>query len=140
MLDSTGAIYIEKPYIERIKDKSRLCARCHIDDFINEVVWYEVDSEWEKYLCYEKADAFILNFLMYAMENQLDIISEAPMSEKLHYQLTEYFMPSVSKWTKKYRQVDIDAPVSSQSLNFVKAVGTGASGGGWIPSIPYISI
>lgn len=129
MLDTAGKIYIEKPYIEKMKDKSRLCARCHIDNFINEVVWYEVDSEWERYLCYERADAFVLNFLMYAMENQLDIISEAPMSEKLHYQLTGYFIPSVSKWVEMYQPIDIDAPVSSQNLNLANAVGTGMSGG-----------
>lgn len=129
MLDTAGKIYIEKPYIEKNKDKCRLCARCHIDNFMEEVVWYEVDGEWEEYLCYERADAFILNFLMYAMENRLDIISEAPMSEKLHYQLIEYFIPSVSKWIEKYEAIGIDAPVSSQSLNHANAVGTAMSGG-----------
>lgn len=129
MLNTAGKLYIEKPYIEKVNDKSRLCARCHIDNFMDEVVWYEVDSKWETYLCYERADAFILNFLMYAMENQLDIISEAPMSEKLHYQLTGYFIPSVSKWIKKYQPIDIDAPISSQSLNLANAVGTAMSGG-----------
>lgn len=128
-MDTTGKIFIEKPYIEKIKNKSRLCARCQIDNFIDEVVWYEVDSEWDKYLCFERADAFVLNFLMYAMENQLDIISEAPISEKLHYQLTEYFIPSISKWIEKYRSIEIDAPVSSQRLNLTNAVGTGMSGG-----------
>lgn len=110
-------------------DKVRLCARCRIDNFIDEIVWYEVDKEWGQYLCYERADAFVLNFLMYAMKNKLDIVSMAPVSEKLYYQLATYFVPSIAKWVKGYESIKITAPLDSKKINTENAVATACSGG-----------
>lgn len=127
--DYGGQIYIESPYLENAGDKTRLCARCHIDNVHEYIVWYEVDGRYKEYICWERADAFVVNFLFYAMEHGLDIISEKEISERLHYQLREYLIPSISKWIDNYHEIKIEAPISDMKLETANMVGASLSGG-----------
>jgi hypothetical protein len=65
-------IHIGQPYIESLGDKSRLCSKitCNNTEYI---MWYEVDKIYEKHLCYERADAFLICLLPYAMTNDHNI-------------------------------------------------------------------
>lgn len=63
------------------------------------------------------------------MEHKLDIICEEKISEKLYYQLTEYFIPSVSKNIGKYQSINIIADVTNEQLETANAVGGSLSGG-----------
>lgn len=45
------------PYITKTSEKSRVC--CDISGILNMSLWYEVDRNYEQYLCTERIDAFI---------------------------------------------------------------------------------
>lgn len=63
------------------------------------------------------------------MINGYDIVSEGEMSEKLQYQLEEYWIPTLSKCIDGYCNIRIDAPLNNSRLSNAGAVGTGISGG-----------
>ena len=44
------------------------------------------------------------------MENDCDIFSVAPISEQLHYQLSEYLIPTISKNIEQYNEIKINCP------------------------------
>lgn len=122
-------IRLEKPYIENKNDKSRLCCKIIENDKREYLAWFEVDKQYEKYLCVEKLDGFVVNLLLYCMENQHDIICECPISEKLYFQLTRLLIPSISKNLNKYNSISIKADLSNEKLESAYKVGTGFSGG-----------
>ena len=64
--------------------------------------FFEFDDKYEKYLVAERSDAFVAGLLVTALENNLDIEFENPISERLYYQLTTYFIPMISKYNSKY--------------------------------------
>ncbi len=129
MHDSKKMI-IGKTYIESVDDKaSRLCACITTEDSKEYVAWYEVSKEFEQYLCTERADAFVVNTLLYAMEHSYDIICEDPMSERLFYQLTEYLIPAISKNLPRYHAINIKAQLTSERLQTADGAGGSLSGG-----------
>ena len=91
-------IKIRKPYIKIKEEKVRLCSVVNYDGNDNEI-WYEVDKEYGEFLCHERADAFLLAFLPYAMAFKHDIEIEGAVSEKLLYQLNNYYIPALSKFS-----------------------------------------
>ena len=115
-----------KPYIESINGKSRLC--CHVSgDNFEEILWYEVDKQFEKYLVYERIDAFVVALIPYIVKNELDVFSDSCISEKLLYQLLNYQLPLMTKYFKK-RNLSINC--KSDNTNYKGCeVGTGLSGG-----------
>jgi len=124
-------ISIGKPYIKEVDDGTvRVCSVVNYDGKDNEI-WYGVDKEYGHYLCHERADAFLLAFLPYAMAFRHNIKIDAAISEKLYYQLKNHYIPSLAKFTNyyhniriKYKKLDSTNYCSSQ-----KGVGTGFSAG-----------
>lgn len=129
MANDTKRIIIGKPYLDQVGGKTRCCATVQIDNKDTQLLWVEVDSDISKYLAFERADAFIVDLLYYAMINGYDIVSEGEMSEKLHYQLEEYWIPTLSKCIDGYCNIRIDAPLNNSRLSNAGAIGTGISGG-----------
>ena len=122
------AITINHPYIIEIGDKARLCADITLEDKVN-TLYFEVDNIYKDALCTERSDAFVSALLTTAMENSYDIICETPLSEQLYYQLTEYYMPIVSKHQPYVTEVKITAKLTSDKINSKNGVAVGASGG-----------
>ena len=87
---------IGKPYVKKMEDKSRLISEITVDGKVNKI-YVEVDSIYEKYLCYERCDAFLIPLFYYGMKYNHDIICEAPVSEDLYYQITEYLIPLLKR-------------------------------------------
>lgn len=90
-------IRIGNPYCTRTDTgRSRLNADLMVDgpNQQNTTLWMEVDTAYEKYLCNERADAFVVGLLNYAMEYGHDIVSEAPVTERLYSQLIKVFLPA----------------------------------------------
>ena len=85
--------------------------------------------KWKEYLCFERADAFLVNLLLYAMENNADIECKCDISERLYYQLTEYLIPSISSNIGKYHSISLIGSLSNEQLPSAYACGTGISGG-----------
>lgn len=87
---------IGKPYVKKMEDKSRLISEITVDGKVNKI-FVEVDSIYEKYLCYERSDAFLIPLFYYGMKYNHDITCEAPVSEDLYYQITEYLIPLLKR-------------------------------------------
>jgi len=92
-------------------------------------LWFEVSSEYEKYLCYERSDAFLVGTLPWAMRNNHDITCVAPVTEELLYNLNHHLLPILSKTDKKCYPTRIIAPITSTVLENHGGVGTGMSCG-----------
>ncbi len=135
-------IKIGKPFIKEntdslIFDESiQLCANVTMENPNNhkiesKVCYYEFDKKYKKYLCDNRSDAFVMGLLTTAMENDMDIEFESPISEKLYYQLSTYYIPLVSKNNSSYPMYDIKiaGPTDNKIIKNEKAVATGCSGG-----------
>ena len=119
---------ISKPYITKNNDKVRINIDIESNNPIK-TVWYECDSKYEKYICTEKNDGFIVTLLLYAMKNNENIISKQVISEKLYYQLTNFLIPTVSKEICEYKSIKIYADLSNEILPTDGLIGTGISCG-----------
>lgn len=115
-------VIIEAPYIQG----NKLCSKIKTE--IEYTMWFEVEEEYIKYLCYEKADAFLVAILPYAMKHELDIDVKSKISSRLFYQLNTCLLPLLCEYFKK-RKIKINALTDSSILNNENAVGTGVSMG-----------
>ena len=124
----TNIITIGTPYIAHIDEKVRLCSKVKKPSGEIEL-YYEFPAEYEKYLCTERSDSFVLGILEYAMYMGFDIKCEAPMSEALHYQLCNYGMNIISGNFDRIKRITIDSPYTNEEIKSENAVGTGFSAG-----------
>ena len=121
-------IIIKQPEVKIIDNKARLQSDIVIDG-ISKNIWFEVDEKYSQYLCFERADAFVIALLNYAMREGHDITCEAPMGEDLYYQITTQLIDAVYKGSKTLHNTQIFADVDSSVLPSAGAVGTGLSAG-----------
>lgn len=121
-------ITIEKPYITNANGKSRLNATIHIDKEAK-ITWFEVDEKFERYLCDERGDAFVVAIVNYAMCNGHDIQSIAPIGEFLYYQLDSILIDTLANNSKVLYRTKLLADLDSSELPNAGAVGSGISCG-----------
>ncbi len=127
---------IGKPFICENKDDSVVLSAEINAEFWSKpkIIWYKVDGEYSKYLCEERADAFLIALLPLAFsrskkDDKLVIKCDAPVSEQLFYQLTRHYIPAWSKYVEWMNEFEIDAELSNKCLNIKNSVGCGISGG-----------
>ena len=101
-------ITLSAPYITKNGDRARLCSDVNLHSE-NHQLWYETSLEYAKYFSQDRLDAFVVNLLLYAMQHKYAIKCEAPMSERLYYQLNEYLIPSISSNIAEYSSIKIEA-------------------------------
>lgn len=92
-------------------------------------LYFAVPIEYKEYLCEERADAFVVAMLWYAMVTGADIESVAPMSEKMVFHITRYLIPALCTDEKGYRRIKILGPTTDKPYNNTGGVGTGMSCG-----------
>lgn len=119
---------IGMPYTETTHNQVRLCAPVTIQGK-TEKAWFSVESEYAEYLTEDRADAFLVGFLTTAMRLGEDILCEAPITKRLHYQLTTYLIPTMAANMEIYHPIHIHAPLTDAPLPCEKAVATGWTGG-----------
>ena len=121
-------IIIGKPQVKSDASTATLFTNITIDGDCKEV-WFRVDKKYEGYLCYERGDAFVIAVLNYAMRNHHDIVSEAPLTEDLYYNINKYLVDAISQYNTDFYRPQITAEVASEPLPCAGAVGTGISCG-----------
>lgn len=122
-------ILIKQPKISgEISGKSRLSAEVSIAGETN-TIWFEVEETYARYLCVERSDAFVIGLLPVAMRRGLDIVSEAPISERLEYQLRSTLLPLLARYGKNVHEVKITAPIATEPIQNAGGVGAGISCG-----------
>ena len=75
-------------------------------------LWFSAPSEYEKYMCTERSNAFVIALLWYAMVTESDIHFETPMSSRLYDGLRGRLIPALMKDSK--REIRLVGPVSDQ--------------------------
>lgn len=120
-------IIVRQPFIEISEENCMLSSVVEIEG-VKKKLWYKADKGNEKYLCFERADSFVIALLLYAIEKQHDIVSEAPISEKLYYNLTHYLIPAIAKVYNK-QPITIECFAQNYPIKKGDAVGTGISCG-----------
>jgi len=120
---------IGKPYIERLTNgKARLCSMITKGEE-KEVLYYEVDEEYEQYLNDDRCDCFVVGLLNSCMYNGEDIITEAPVSTQLLFQLRVYYIPVLADLFSDMNAITIEADLIDEDVPNLGAIGTGNSGG-----------
>lgn len=121
-----GIPYIKNAENERVK----LCADITFDDKCK-TMFFEVDKEYKEYLCTELSDAFITGIFYFASYNQFNIKCLGPASERLIYQLNQYYLPTIHKMdSEHYKMIKVEAQdLVNIEFDTNYAVGTAASGG-----------
>lgn len=125
-------IKMSKPYLRT--DKDTVFMECEFL-YNNEktTLYYATTPEYARYLSFERADAFLLGILLFAMRKGEDIVIDAPISEKLYYNLSTLVVPTFAvayHYKKiKIRSSALDATVlkAEGEHNLSCAVGTGCS-------------
>mgnify|MGYP002520982152 CR=1 FL=1 len=120
-------ITIRQPIITQTNGRARLSAVIEEDGLIK-TLWYEVDERFADGLN-TRADAFVVGLLYWAMIYHQDITCEAPLTERLHFQLQEILCPVLTMHSTRFRTPHIMAPLIAEPLQTQGAVGTGCSGG-----------
>ena len=121
-------LIIDKPYITYVNDKVRLCAKL-IFPHTETIAWFEADRQYEPYLVTDRADAFVVAFLTAAMKAGEDIISRAPVSKRLLFQLNSLLIPRLSQNMNRYHRMKIQAEPTDVELPCENAVGLGWTAG-----------
>lgn len=119
---------IGKTYLKRSESSARLCADISTNGR-GTTLWFSVDSAEEDWLAPGRADAFVMALLPGAMRGGHEIVCEDPMSERLHDQLVNGLIPTLSFAGELYHPIPITAPLTAEKVANQGAAGTGFSGG-----------
>jgi hypothetical protein len=116
---------------EVIEDKENVMIRVLVErGELKKYLWYSVSRDYRDWLTPERQDAFVVALLLLAMKEKEDIYVDGIMSEKLFYNLVNYFMPIVTLCIPSLSQVRIiPEELSSKVYLDSKGVATGFSGG-----------
>lgn len=121
-------IRIGKPYVVSDSKYAKLICEVSVDDLKKEI-FFQVDKEYERYLCYERCDAYLIVLFYWAMRNNHNIICDGLVSEDLLYQINEYLIPVLYRYgDNKLNMIDITCSVGT-NVKTIGAVGTGLTCG-----------
>lgn len=115
---SKGVIIIEKQYI------SRNNGLCRLNTQINEngetkILYAEVEEEYGKYLCIERADGVLYLILPVALRENYDIYSEVPITGIFLHNLNEILIPHLALGDKNIHSIKIYADVEDNLIGGV---------------------
>ncbi|MDR1769707.1 MAG: hypothetical protein LBS02_03570 [Hungatella sp.] len=119
------------PHIKNIGLKSRLEADIELPNGEVKTLYYEVESQYEKYLCTDRSDAFLISLLQYAMFYGYNITWDCPVTERLFYQLNTMYIPVLAQVANdQFHSIKMEgALVNTDIEKSTHCVATGASGG-----------
>ncbi len=92
-------------------------------------LWFSTPLANKSYLCYERGDAFLVGLLLYAMKRGQDITVRAPVSERLYYTLTTYYIKFLADLFPGYKKIQVICETDAGHVANLGAVGTGFSCG-----------
>jgi hypothetical protein len=94
---------IEKSYTG---NQVRLTSRVETSEGTTEL-WYAVDREYEPYAVHENLDAFLLGLFIHAMKLGEDIHLDAPVSEKLFYNMKNSLIKLYSLMSPSFHEISL---------------------------------
>lgn len=122
---------IKKPYLEEENNKVYIKYEYILKNGINNILWFELESRYKKYLTLENSDAGLVCLLLLAMNNNEDIKIEGKISEKLYYGIKTYIIPALNLANNNWNKINIfvDSLNNSKLLKTEGKNGTGLSCG-----------
>lgn len=117
-------ICLDSIRIEILENTNRLVFDYTIGDH-GDQIFFEVEKKYGEYLCYERADAFVICFIPYAMIHNCNIESRIPITEDLLYNLRMYLIPTIVKYNPELFIPKLDAPVATEIIQNHKKKGGG---------------
>lgn len=121
-----------KPKIE--EHNGRIRWSCDISgDFLNMALYYETEKQWGKFLSGDRLDAAVVALIPYAMyrsksNDRIKMICEAPVSEKLAFQLKLELLPALERDCPWYSVFDLECETAENHYD-AKAISTSVSCG-----------
>lgn len=106
----------------------RLCSEISIGEK-RQTLWFGVPSWQADALSFNRADPFLVAMLPTAMRLGAEVMSEDPVSERLHFQLRNDLIPTLAQGGELYHEIDLCTPVTSRLLTSGGAVAGAFSGG-----------
>ena len=128
---------IAKPEIVKSAEGWRMQARVEYSEMNSagwSNLWFEVDEQFGQYLAYERSDAFVVALLPYLLsrskhDDPLTVVCDAPLSSRLHYQLTKHFIPSMDRYISWCDSIILACETDDSILGNPYAIASGVSGG-----------
>ena len=112
-----------------VENENKVRCYCNIDiDGKEKEIWFEVEKKYEKYLVLDRADAYLIGILNFAMRNNHNIKCEMPVTDELLHNIKEVIIPILSKYSNDLYNIEIDA-ATIKPLTPGKHIGTGLSCG-----------
>lgn len=122
-------IIINKPYITKKNGVYRICSEVQIEGN-SKTLYYEAEGADRSDFCTERADAFLVGLLPLAMRSGQDIYVKDTISERLYFQLTEFYIPIIARHQEGESVIKIVADrLDGSAIVSAGCVATGASGG-----------
>lgn len=129
-MKSNKGIVIKKPCIKKIdNNKIKIYSEIKINNDIGKELYYEIESKEKINFDSEIADGFLVALLPLAMKKGYNIEVDAGISEKLYFQLTEFYIPIIARYQNDQQTIKIIAKYLYNNKINNCAVATGASGG-----------
>lgn len=124
----SAVITIHQPALREGKTTARLVSVLEFDGKSLEM-WYEVPKEYGHWFSADRADGFVVGFILQAMQMQKDIVTHAPMSSKLWHNLTLFFIPMMAKAFQNLHVIRLLPSSLIETTTPATAVAGGFSGG-----------
>lgn len=121
-------IQIGEIYLHHAEGQTRICADISLNGK-GTTLWFGVEEAQADCLCRERSDAFVMALLPTAMRGGYDMECATAMSERLHYQLENFLIPTLSVGGELYHPMKIHAPLTAEIVANQGAVATAFSGG-----------
>src|SRR5690554_5757729 len=124
----TNKILIMSVYKEYCGDKVRLYTS-YKENNEEKLFYYEVNKTYDEYLVDDRADAFVVAFINYALLKGLDIDSKIPISTSIYYSLINHYIPTLTNLNKNYKPIIYSGDYICDIVNSGNAIATGMSRG-----------
>lgn len=119
---------IGQPWLVYADGKATQHCLIRLND-VEKDVTFDVDEPYGKYLCTERADAYLIGLLSLAMRERCDFVCEAPVSAELLHQLETELIPVLVKYAPSLHTPRIAAPLAKEAVPSEGRVATGCSCG-----------
>jgi len=107
-------ITIKQPRIESIDNGryARLIADVAVEGSDTYPLWLQVESQYGRFLCFERSDAYVAALFHWAMTRGHDIICEAPITREMYHQINDELIPMVAVTNKTLKPIKLIGPIA----------------------------
>lgn len=122
-MNTQNQIIIHSNKLEERDNSCRLVTKIEENGRLYDL-FFEVEKQYSPYLVTETADAILYLVLMYALRENISIVSNVPITTQFFHNIKEVLIPSLLSGDRSLHNIDIEAPLID--VNF-EGKGIGAS-------------